>query len=87
MSEEIEKESVKRDIELCKKCKWFIVVDSDDGYDKEGIYRGKGVFCRNYFSRYTTWRKDSNLAVTEEEFTKVAKTVCVYKNECLQTNK
>ena len=49
MSEEIEKESVKRDIELCKKCKWFRVVDSDDGYDKEGIYRGKGVFCRNYF--------------------------------------
>ena len=59
----------------------------DDGYDKQGIYRGKGVFCRNYFSKYTTWRKGSNLAVTEEEFTKVVKSVCVYENECLQTNK
>ena len=87
MDKEFEGKPVVRDIEICRKCEWFRVVDSDDGYDKAGIYRGKGVFCRNYFSKYTTWRIDSNLAVSEEEFVRVRKTVCVYENECLQPKK
>ena len=87
MNERLEDEPIIRDIEICRKCRWFRVVDSDDGYDQEGIYRGKGVFCRNYFSKYTTWRKNNNLAVSEEEFVRVRKHVCVYENECLQLDK
>ena len=87
MNERLEDKPIVRDIEICRKCKWFRIVDSDDGYDKSGIYRGKGVFCRNYFSKYTTWRKGSNTAVSEEEFVRVVKSVCVYENECLQVIK
>jgi hypothetical protein len=55
--------------------------DSEDVYDKQGIY------CRNYHSMSnSTWCAETNEAVTEEEFVLATK-YYAYKNECLQPEK
>ena len=87
MDEKFKNNAVVRDIEICKKCKWFKTVN-DPIIPNKGWHWGVGVYCNNFPHKYNMrgWCSETPHAVSEEEFVRATK-IYMYANECPQYKK
>jgi hypothetical protein len=86
MDEKFAGKPVVRDIEICKKCRWFKTVN--DPITGRGWHWGVGVYCSNFPHKYnvTGWCVETPHAVSEEEFVRATK-IYVYPEKCVQYKK
>ena len=83
MNEEFAGKPVVRDIEICRKCRWFKTVN--EPITGRGWQWGVGVYCANFPHKYNArgWCKETPHAVTEDEFVR-ATIYILYPDKCPQ---